>query len=302
MKASKHRNKHNNSKRRTRKIKGGSGIGVKVESASPNQYINPSGGSLCPGCRSDTTTAQGAYSLNTPLPDWPPSMNKGVMCGGGRRKGKGRGKKGGSFTCGGCGQVCNQPPLQFLQSGGGKGKYKGKRSRKMGGGGFWDFAKPFWNPNNPGAVGYENGYKVLAPSCKGISPSGLGSPVSTAGYEPDIKPWSAEFRNDKHLYQMGGGRGRGHNNKKSRKMKGGSVVNDIVNFGRNIVYGAGTAFNNFRGVSNDVYASPPTPLFGQFPRGYGSGNIIAGEKQFMDIKPFDMKNIYRNATYTAAST
>ena len=175
MKASKHR--RINTSRKTRKIKGGSGIGVKVESASQNQYINPSSNSLCPGCRSDTTTAQGAYSLNTPLPDWPPSFNKGVMCGGGKRKGKGkgRGKKGGSFTCGGCGQVCNQPPLQFLQSGGGKGKYKGKRSRKMGGGGFWDFAKPFWNPNNPGAVGYENGYKVLAPSCKGISPSGLGS-------------------------------------------------------------------------------------------------------------------------------
>ena len=137
MKASKHR--RINTSRKTRKIKGGSGIGVKVESASQNQYINPSSNSLCPGCRSDTTTAQGAYSLNTPLPDWPPSWNKGVMSGGGRRKGKGkgRGKKGGScggtsFTCGGCGQVCNQPPLQFLQTGGGKHK----KSRKMGGGGF----------------------------------------------------------------------------------------------------------------------------------------------------------------------
>ena len=163
MKASKYKRK-NSSSRRTRKLKGGrsvdNAIGVKVESASENQYINPSSISLCPGCRSDNTTAQGAYSLNTPLPDWPPSWNKGIMTGGGigKRKGKGRGKKGGGsgFTCGGCGQICNQPPLQFLQSGGGKGKGKGKgkRSRKMGGGGFWDFAKPFWNPSNPGAVGY----------------------------------------------------------------------------------------------------------------------------------------------------
>jgi len=305
MKASKHRHRNINSKRRTRKIKGGDGMGVKVESASQNQYINPSSGSLCPGCRSDTTTAQGAYYLNTPLPDWPPSWNKGIMVGGGKRKRRGkRGGGNGGFTCGGCGQICNQPPLKFLQSGGGKGK--GKRSRKMGGGGFWDFAKPFWNPSNPGAVGYDNGYKVLAPSCKGISPSGLGSPVSTAGYEPDRKPWSAEFRHDKHLYQKGGsqnggGYGKRYKNK-SRKMKGGSVVNDLFNFGRTAVYGIGKTFNNYMGVSNDVYASPPNPLFGQFPRGYGTGNNIGSEKQFMDIKPFDMKNIYKNATYVAAKT
>ena len=78
-----------------------------------------------------------------------------------------------------------------------------------------------------------------------------------------------------------------------------TVGSDIVNFGRTAVYGAGTAFNNFRGVSNEVYTSPPAPLFGQFPRGYGTGNIIGGEKQFMDIKSFDIKNIYKNATRTA---
>jgi hypothetical protein len=306
MKASKHRDRNINSKRKTRKIKGGGGMGVEIRSASESQYINPMSGGLCPGCKSDTTTAQGAYSLNTPLPDWPPSWNKGIMVGGGKRKR--RGKKGGGnggFTCGGCGQICNQPPLQFLQSGGGKGKGKGKgkRSRKMGGGGFWDFAKPFWNPNNPGAGGYENGYKVLAPSCKGMSPSGLGSPISTAGYQPGIKPWSAEFRNDKHLYQKGGGRHYPKNSKyKSRKMKGGNVVTDLVNFGRTAVNGIGTTFNNFRGVSNDIYTSPPNPLFGQFPRGFGTGNNIANEKQFMDIKPFDIRNIYRNATSTAANT
>jgi hypothetical protein len=295
MKASKHRHRNINSKRRTRKIKGGRGIGISIESASENQYINPSSGSLCPGCRSDTTTAIGAYSLKTPLPDWPPSWNKGIMVGGGKRKRRGK-KGGGGFTCGGCGQICKEPPLKFLQSGG------GKKSRKIRGGGFWDFAKPFWNPSNPGAVGYDNGYKVLAPSCKGISPSGLGSPVSTAGYEPDRKPWSAEFRHDKHLYQKGGGgSSKGHKNK-SRKMKGGNVVNDLFNFGRTAVYGIGKTFNNYMGVSNDVYTSPPNPLFGQFPRGYGTGNNIGSEKQFMDIKPFDMKNIYKNATYVASKT
>jgi len=313
MKASKYKRK-NSSSRRTRKLKGGrsvdNAIGVKVESASENQYINPSSISLCPGCRSDNTTAQGAYSLNTPLPDWPPSWNKGIMTGGGigKRKGKGRGKKGGGgSTCAGCGQACNQPPLQFLQSGGGRSRSRSnkKMSRKLKGGGFWDFAKPFWNPNNPGAVGYENGYKVLAPSCKGISPSGLGSPASTSGYEPPTKPWSAEFRNDKHLYQMGGQNGGGYSGSKrrkniSRKQKGGSIFTDIINFGRTAAYGIGTTFNNFRGVSNEIYAAPPSPLFGQLPRGHGEGKITGGEKQFMDIKPYDIKNIYRNATHTAS--
>lgn len=296
MKASKYKHRNINSKRRTRKIKGGS-IGI--------SFGNPSGNNLCPGCRSDNTTAVGAYSLKTPLPDWPPSWNKGIMCGGGKRKGKGRrkvgGGGGGGFTCGGCGQMCTKSPLQFLQSGGSKKSKTTRRQRKMGGGGFWDFAKPFWNPSNPGAVGYENGYKVLAPSCKGISPSGLGSPVSTAGYEPATKPWSAEFRDDKHIYQKGGGHSKGRKIK-SRKMKGGSVVNDLLNFGRTALYGIGTTFNNYMGVSNDVYASPPNPLFGQFPRGYGTGNNVGSEKQFMDIKPFPLKSIYSNATSIAART
>jgi hypothetical protein len=291
MKASKHRHRNINSKRKTRKIKGGS-------------VINMSSW-LCPGCRSDSTTAIGTHLLKTPLPDWPPSWNKSSMCGGGGGKRKGRGKKGGSggFTCGGCGQLCNKSPLQFLQSGGGKSR--AKKSRKMGGGGggggFWDFAKPFWNPSNPGAGGYENGFKVLAPSCKGISPSGLGSPVSTAGYQPDRKLWSAEFRNDKHLYQKGGGRSKG-SKKISRKMKGGNIGNDIMNFGRTFVHGIGTTFNNFRGVSNDIYAPPPNPLFGQFPRGYGIGKNIETGKQFMDIKPFPLKNIYSHASSIAART
>jgi hypothetical protein len=306
MKASKYRRK--NSSKRTRKNRGGGGMGVNITSGSEYRDTNPSRGSLCPGCRSDNTTGAGAYSLNTPLPDNRlSSLNKGPMVGGtrallvggGKSINKRRGKKGGSFTCGGCGQLCTKPPLQFLQSGGGgKGKGsrgKAKKSRKLGGGGFWDFAKPFWNPSNPSAVGYENGYKVLAPSCKGISPSGLGSPVSTSGYEPTTKPWSAEFRNDKHLYQKGGG-----HKKNSRKLKGGNIINDIFDFGRTAAYGIGTTFNNFMGVSNDIYTSPPNPLFGQFPRGYGDGKIIGGEKQFMDIKAHDIKNIYKNATYTAS--
>ena len=314
MKASKHRHRNMNSKRRTRKTKGGSGMGVEIRSASGGQYINPMSVNLCPGCASDNTTAGGAYSLNTPLPMPNSLQNSSSMVGGsggGRRKRRGKkggGGVGGGFTCNGCGQMCNKSPFQFLQSGGGKGKGKGKRSRKMGGGGFWDFAKPFWNPSNPGAVGYENGYKVLAPSCKGISPSGLGSPASTSGYEPDTKPWSAQFRDDKHLYQRGGGKGHGHgpgrriHKNRSRKLKGGNVFNDIFNFGRTAVHGVGTTFNNFRGVSNEIYTSPPNPLFGQFPRGYGIGGNIANEKQFMDIKPFDIKGIYSNATSIAAAT
>lgn len=300
MKASKHRDRNINSKRKTRKIKGGGGMGVEIRSASGGHYINPMSGSLCPGCASDNTTAGGAYSLNTPLPGATSLPNNSSMVGGGGKR-KRRGKKGrgsGRFTCGGCGQLCNKSPLQFLQSG---GKGKGKRSRKMGGGGFWDFAKPFWNPSNPGAVGYENGYKVLAPSCKGISPSGLGSPVSTAGYEPATKPWSAEFRNDKHLYQKGGSGKRVRKNR-SRKIRGGSIFNDIVNFGRTAVHGIGNTFNNFRGVSNEIYAPSPTPLFGQFPRGYGTGNNIANGKQFMDINSFNMRKIYSNAASTAAAT
>ncbi len=125
MKASKYKHRNINSKRRTRKIKGGSiGIG--------NLLSN----NLCPGCRSDNTTAVGAYSLKTPLPDWPPSWNKGTMCGGGKRKGKGRrkvggGGGGGGFTCGGCGQMCTKSPLQFLQSGGSKKSKTTRRQRKM---------------------------------------------------------------------------------------------------------------------------------------------------------------------------
>ena len=268
MKVSKYKHK-NNSKRKTRKIKGGGGggMGVNILSGSNIRYINPVGVGGA-GCRSDNTTGAGAYSLTTPL-----------------------------FYKGGTGM-----------SGGGKRKGGKKKSRKLSGGGFWDFAKPFWNPNNPGAVGYENGNKVLAPSCKGISLSGLGSPVSTAGYQPDIKPWSAAFRNDNHLYQKGGGGGGGdkknkrnkRNKRNTRKLKGGSVFGDILNFGRTAVHGIGTTFNNFRGVSNDIYAPSPSPLFGQFPRGYGEGKIIGGEKQFMDIKGYDIKNIYKNATSIAA--
>lgn len=75
--ASKHTKR---SSRKTRKMRGGSsGLNVNVVSASLNRYINPTSSSSCVGCRSDNTTAQGAYSLNTPLPDWPPTDRKSVV-------------------------------------------------------------------------------------------------------------------------------------------------------------------------------------------------------------------------------
>ena len=66
-KKSKHskKNKHH-MRRKTRKM-GGGGMGVAVQSGSSNMYINPASTSQIAGCRSDNTTAGGAYYLNTPL-------------------------------------------------------------------------------------------------------------------------------------------------------------------------------------------------------------------------------------------
>jgi len=138
-----------------------------------------------------------------------------------------------------------------------------KKTRKtQKGGGFFDWAKPFWNPNEPGAGGYNTGYKVLAPSKWGVGPSGpIGAPRSTAGDDPIPKhqPWSAEFRNDPHLYQKGG--------KKNRKSKkGGSIFTDIGNLGRQAIYGAGSTLNTLNGYEKPT---DPSPLY-QFPRGLGS--------------------------------
>ena len=277
--------------RRTRKMRGGSnGLNVNVVSASLNRYINPASSSSCIGCRSDNTTAQGAYSLNTPLPDWPPTWNKGVMSGGG--------------------QVCTEPPLQYLQKGGKKHKNTTKRrGMKGGGGGFWDTLglKPFWSPSNPAAGGYHKGYNVLAPSPNGITPSSaLGPPRSTAGDDPMPKhqSWSAAGVRSPHLYQMGGGRSR---SKKSRKnagkkmkgqhyrkgMRGGGVLTDIQNMGREMVYQGGKIFNGFAGASNKIYTANPMPSMGQFPRGLtldknpSMPNVIASRTP--------LETIYKNA-------
>jgi hypothetical protein len=271
--------------RKTRKMHGGSnGLNVNVVSASLNRYINPTSSSSCIGCRSDNTTAQGAYSLNTPLPDWPPTWNKGIMSGGG--------------------QVCTEPPLQYLQKGGKKRKNKTKR-RGMKGGGFWDTLglKPFWSPSNPGAVGYNKGYTVLAPSSYGITPSGgLGPPRSTAGDDPIPKhqSWSAAGVRSPHLYQMGGSTKSRRNIGKKMKgkhyrrgMKGGGILTDIQNMGREMIYQGGKIFNGFAGASNKIYATNPMPSVGQFPRGLlldknpNMPNIIASRTP--------LSTIYKNA-------
>lgn len=266
------------SSRKTRKMRGGSsGLNVNVISASLNRYINPTSSSSCVGCRSDNTTAQGAYSLNTPLPDWPPTWNKGVMSGGG--------------------QVCTEPPLQYLQKGGKRRKNKTKR-RGMKGGGFWDTLglKPFWSPSNPGAVGYHKGYNVLAPSPNGITPSSsLGPPRSTAGDNPMPKhqSWSAAGVRSPHLYQIGGGK-KSRRNKHYRKgMKGGSILTDVQNMGRELVYQGGKIFNGFAGVSNKIYTANPLPSMGQFPRGLTLGNDPSMPNVIASRTP--LSTIYKNA-------
>ena len=272
------------SSRKTRKMRGGSnGLNVNVVSASLNRYINPTSSSSCIGCRSDNTTAQGAYSLNTPLPDWPPTWNKGIMSGGG--------------------QVCTEPPLQYLQKGGKRRKNKTKR-RGMKGGGFWDTLglKPFWSPSNPGAVGYHKGYNVLAPSPNGITPSSsLGPPRSTAGDDPIPKhqSWSAAGVRSPHLYQMGGGKKSRRNSKKLRNkhyrkgMRGGSILTDIQNMGRELVYQGGKIVNGFAGVSNKIYTANPLPSMGQFPRGLTLGKDPSMPNVIASRTP--LSTIYKNA-------
>lgn len=246
----------------------GSGIGVKIESGSLNKYINPINSALnCPGCKSDNTTGVGSYFLNKPLPDFPPSWNRGIMTGGG-----------------GGGGPCTQPPLQFLQRGGNKSRKMSKghgrgRGRGRGGGrgrrgmmggnatmnNFREFMKtPIWSADKGG--------NVIAPSINGISPSGAqGPPVSTAANPPmpRYQDWPTKLMQTKHAYQMGGGR-RSKTAKKGRgrrSRKGGSIINDIQNFGRGITYNLGKVYNDLSGYSNKIYAANPIPSFGQFPKG-----------------------------------
>ena len=269
------RRKKNGNKKKSRKMSGGSrmsGMGVVVNSASPNMYINPATDLNRPGLYSDNTTAGGAYYLNTPLAVG--------------------GQKGG-------GQVCTQPPYQFLQRGGGKRlrknmrHKKGSRHMKGGNGSFWNFAK-FWNPDNP-----EQGGNVLSLSPRGISPSGIGSPVSTAGNPPipPIQSWPAEKLIFPHDYTKGGfqsGGGKRTRKGKGRGLKGGGIIDDLQTFGRDVVYRLGSAVNGLSGFDNKVYNVNPSPTF-QFPRGLG--NVTSGASSYNSL---NLKDIY-NKSYSDAS-
>ena len=276
---------------------GGGSIGVRLESCSPNQYINPVNSAVnCPGCRSDNTTGAGAYSLNTPLPDFPPSWNKGLIM-----------KGGGSCSGGTPGDPingpCSQAPLQFSQKqngGGGKsrkhgnGKGRGRGRRGMKGGNmmnnFWSFMKtPFWSADKGG--------DVLALSTKGISISGLGSPVSTAANPPMPlrQPWPDELDQKAHAYQGGGGRSKTTKKRRSgRSLKGGNIINDIQNFGRGITYNLGKVYNDLSGYSNKIYAANPIPSFGQFPKGLS--NLPYNKYTFNP----PLQKIYNNADLYAS--
>ena len=291
-KKAKHSKKHKLHKsRKTRKM-GGGGMNVLVQSGSADRYINPASTSQIAGCRSDNTTGGGAFSLNTPLAV------------GGQRGG---------------GQVCTQSPYQYqsqsqsMQRGGGKRvrnhirnmKYKkGSRHMRGGDGSFWNFAK-IWNSGNPGLGG-----NVLALSERGTSPSGIGSPISTAGYKPipPIQPWPAEKLILPHDYTKGGaqsgggkytrkgkgkgkGRGRGL---KGRGLKGGGMIDDIQRFGNDIVYRLGSAVNGLSGYDNRLYNQNPSPTV-QFPRGLG--DVASGDYKYNSL---NLKNIY-DKSYNDAS-
>jgi len=285
-KKSKHSKKSKrNVRRKTRKMGGGGDMGVVVESGSPYRYINQPSNSQIAGCHSDNTTGGGAYSLNTPLAV------------GGQRGG---------------GQVCTESPYQFLQKGGGKKqmrnmrnmKYKkGSRHMRGGNGSFWDFAK-FWNPSYPGQGG-----NVLSLSSKGISPAGLGAPISTAGDKPipPIQAWPAEKLIMPHDYtkggaQVGGGRHtrRGKGRGRGRGLKGGGILEDIQNIGRSMVYGVGSAINGLSGYSNTIYNSNPSPTV-QYSRGLSSGEYKYNELGPKGNASLGLKGIYDQAYAKSAS-
>ena len=241
----------------------------------------------CAGCRSDSTTKIGAYLLNTPLPD-------------------GGGQMGG-------GQACTQSPYQFSngnQIGGRrcrckmvphkKGCKNNKRGMRGGDGSFWNFAK-FWNPVTGG--------NVLSLSDKGLSPEGLGAPISTSGDKPipPIQPWPAQKLIMPHAYtqggeQMGGRgggkytrRGRGNRHGRGRLLNGGGILDDIQNIGRSMVYGVGTAINGLSGYSNKIYNANPSPTV-QFPRGLG--DVSKGGYNYSSL---NLPSIYNNSYATAAN-
>jgi hypothetical protein len=268
--------------RKTRKMGGGDGMNVLVQSGSANRYINPINTSQIAGCRSDNTTGGGAYYLNTPH-----------AIGGGQRGG---------------GQVCTQSPYQYqsMQKGGGKRirknirnmkHKKGSRHMRGGNGSFWNFAK-FWNSDNPGQGG-----NVLALSERGTSPSGIGSPISTAGFKPipPIQPWPAQKLIFPHDYTKGGAQSgggkytrKGKGKRKGRALKGGNIIDDIQGFGRDIIYKIGSGINGLSGYSNALYNQNPSPT-SQFPRGLG--DVASGDYKYNSL---NLKNIY-DKSYMDAS-
>ena len=261
--------------KKTRKM-GGGGMGVSIESGSSDRYTNPASMSQIAGCSSDTTTGGGAYYLNTPLAV------------GGQRGG---------------GQVCTQSPYQFSQTGGGKrvrknGRRtkhkKGSRHMRGGNGSFWNFAK-FWNQDNPGQGG-----NVLSLSSRGISPSGVGSPLSTAGNSPipAIQSWPAQKLVLPHDYTKGGMQfGGGKKIKKGKKsgLKGGSIIDDVQAFGRDIVYKMGSAVNGLSGYDNKIYNNNPSPAV-QFTRGLG--NVTTGSSSYNSL---NLQDIYDKSYANASS-
>jgi hypothetical protein len=280
-------------RRKTRKMGGGGGgsggMGVNVISGSDSRYINPINTSQIAGCSSDNRTGVGSYYLNTP-----------------RAVG---GQSGG-------GSVCTQSPYQpsggnNIQIGGGRGKGKGKGKGKGGGrrmrggdGSFWNFSK-LWNPSNPGQGG-----NILALSERGISPSGIGSPLSTAGNRPipSIQPWPAKDLITPHEYTKGGGMqvgggsrkhtgkhtGKGKRRSKGRGKRGGGIIDDVQMIGRDIVHKMGSVVNGFSGFDNNIYNLNPSPTL-QFPRGLG--NVTSGASSYSAL---NLKNIY-DTSYKEAS-
>lgn len=218
------------------------------------------------------TMAIGGYKLNTPL-----SYSR---------------QSGGS-------KVCTESPYKFLQNGG-KGVKRGKRhvrynkkmSRRMKGGDgkFLGFAK-FVNPFHP-----DEGGNILGLSNKGISPSGIGSPISTAANKTisPIQSWPSQKLILPHDYTKGGGQV-GGGVRRNRKLKGGGIFQDVQNFGNSISYGFGSLVNGISGFSNQIYNQNPSPMV-QFPRGLGNENY----KEFQ-YSENNLKNIYDSAYAKSAS-
>jgi hypothetical protein len=257
-KKTKHSRRNKRYMRKTRKMRGGGSMGMGMDVA-----LNPS----LAGCKSDNTFGIGARQLHTPLAV------------GGQRGGD---------------KACTESPYKFLQSGGKGGRtrvrYNKKMSRHMkGGGNFWNFSK-LWNPSHP-----NEGGNILGLSDRGISPSGIASPASTAANRaiPPIQPWPTQKLILHHDYTKGGaqvgGSGRKGSAKRGRKLKGGGILQDVENLGRSISHGFGSLINGVSGYSNQIYNTNPLPTV-QYPRGLGNELV----KEYTPLGT-SLKNIYDNA-------